>query len=521
MSTISGKTPVENAPGTNAAFPGRSIPFLWIFAVACLVIAVRIPHLGHLLAWDEAWNLGALKSLAGNGTLFIEQFWRHPPIYMTLGLLLAPLRAGFEYRMELLSLLLSAGALVVFMIFVSRILGRRIAVFTGIAYALLPGPVFFDTWIKRDPVVTLFCTLALWAFCKKKEWLAGLLLGLAMLGKETAVFFFITIFLITLFRFVNDDRWKKLLLAYMLALAACGWWYLLLARGGSSYLSFFLGNSTEAQGFAEPWWYYPAKLRFDLGYTGLPLMLLGLAALLPLKPGPQIKAPAMRYLGNNRLIPVYILLPAYSILSLSHGKPPWLTTVLQPALALLVAIGWAFLLQCLDKCTRGGCWKSLLTKNAFSCILLAAVLGLPLTAFNYNKYFNTVAPSHFTLSEMSYELAAIVNKELIVNDRLLIMPMWYRNNPMKIDPILAWRLTTFPQSITFADPGDYESFLRIVKSNKIHWVLMSPRKGDVEEMILSELLKEYAPEGRRFSRGLLIRLAPIWQDSAAIKRQDD
>ena len=107
-------------------YPGRSLPILWLFAIACLNIIARIPQLGHMLSWDEAWNLCALKSIASGAGLLAGQFWRHPPVYMELGFLFSPLRSGFEMRMEILSLMLGTGAILIFVSMISEFLGKRL-----------------------------------------------------------------------------------------------------------------------------------------------------------------------------------------------------------------------------------------------------------------------------------------------------------------------------------------------------------------------------------------------------------
>ncbi len=161
------------------SFPGRSFPLTWLLAITVLYIFMRVPYLGHPLAWDEAWILCALKSLTEGGDIaFQNQLWRHPPIYLGLGLLLAPLKQDFAQRMEMLSLIIHTGALLIFVVFIAKILGRRIAFFTGVAYAMLPGPIFYSTWIKRDSLVIFFCLLAIWAFFKKRDLLVGIFLGL-------------------------------------------------------------------------------------------------------------------------------------------------------------------------------------------------------------------------------------------------------------------------------------------------------------------------------------------------------
>ena len=243
---------------------------------------MRLPHLEHPLAWDEAWILCALKSLAeGGDTAFQNQLWRHPPMYLGLGLLLAPLKQDFAQRMEILSLIIHTGALLIFVIFIAKIMGRRIAFYTGIAYAMLPGPIFYSTWIKRDSLVIFFCLLAIWAFLKKRDLLAGVFLGLGFLSKESAVFYALSIVIMIPLLRPRKSLWRTFIAILAPILVISGWWYLFYATGTKGHLAFFQGVSEETALFSKTWWYYFAKLRHDLGIPGLILFAAGLISLFP------------------------------------------------------------------------------------------------------------------------------------------------------------------------------------------------------------------------------------------------
>lgn len=100
-------------------YPGRSLSFGMVLLILSFFVVPRLFQLGHILSWDEAWNLCALKSLAGHGTLFLEQYFRHPPIYMEIGRQLSPLIEGFEIRMELLSLFLNSVTFILLLLLVA------------------------------------------------------------------------------------------------------------------------------------------------------------------------------------------------------------------------------------------------------------------------------------------------------------------------------------------------------------------------------------------------------------------
>lgn len=502
------------AAAGGSAFAGRSLPVLWLAALGCLLIALRLPHLGHMLAWDEAWNLCALKYRAGGGELFTHQLWRHPPLYMALGSLLAPLQGGFEYRMQLLSLLLNVGSVLFFVHLVSRLYGRRIALFAGLSCLLLPGGIFFDTWVKRDPAVTLFGVMALWAVVYRRDWLAGLWLGLALLSKETAVFYGVAAVLFILCREPWRCGIKRLLVVCGLALAVAGWWYLLLARGGGGFVHFFLGSSAEARDFGRPWWTYFAQLRIDLGWPGLLLMLTGILALGRSGCHQYRKSRNLKFtLSRYRFLPFYLLLPAYLLLSFSHGKPFWMTISLLPFWTLLVGVGCAALVESVGGFFRlKGQSGRLCSIQAGVLVVIVPVLALPVVFFDYVGQFDRYSKDFKSGLGVSYEIVSLVNEKVSGDERLLLLPMLYRNGPAMPDPVFFWYLKGRPDIYRVVDLGlDYQGFRKQVIDRRIAWALMSPVDGSNQWDILKQLVEEVSPEGFKFSGGVLIRTSGLWE----------
>ena len=105
------------------SFPKRTVPFTWLAGLFLLNIILRLPDIGHFLTWDEAWILCSLKDFFGEGQTFSMQLWKHPPVYMGLGLLLSPTAPGFDLRMQFLSLVISSGALVLFTVLSAILVG--------------------------------------------------------------------------------------------------------------------------------------------------------------------------------------------------------------------------------------------------------------------------------------------------------------------------------------------------------------------------------------------------------------
>lgn len=467
-----------------------------------------------MLSWDEAWNLCALRYLAGGGDLFTFQFWRHPPIYMIFGFLLSPLKPGFEYRMEFLSLLLSTLALIALIKLISHVYGKHIALFTAIAYILLPGPLFFDTWVKRDPVVTLFGLLSVLAFFKRKNLQAGIFLGFALLGKETAMFYCAALFMMMVCQCHVRRFLKRFLVIFGPAFLIAGWWYVLVDRGSAGYFDFYSGHSSEAQDFGGPWWYYLEKLYLDLGLPGIILTVIGSLALLT--SGSTLRKTGCDtnklFFSRPRYFPFFLLLPTYLLLFLSSGKPFWITISLQPALALLTGIGLAFLWK-LPKFFPSGNRKKITRETGLlgSAVVLAIILSIPLFGFNYKEYYKKYSPHYQSGIGISYEISEIVNKNVKDNEKILILPMLYRNGPTMPDPIFYWHLKVSPRILYNSNLKiNYPELEGTVVKHKINWILMCPVDGSSQFDILKKLITEIYPTGYQFSQGVLLKVDPLW-----------
>ena len=98
------------------SFPKRNFPLIWLAGLFLLNVVIRSPFIGHFLTSDEAWILCSLRDFAESKQLFSIQLGKHPPVYLGLGMLLAPTSAGFDIRMQILSLVISSGTLVFFII---------------------------------------------------------------------------------------------------------------------------------------------------------------------------------------------------------------------------------------------------------------------------------------------------------------------------------------------------------------------------------------------------------------------
>jgi len=497
-------------------FPERSVPWFWLLVLAALYFTVRVPLLNHPLACDEAWILNAIKLIVDvNDTSFSDQLRRHPPIYLGLGLALFSLKQDFALRMQVLSLIINTGAFLLFILLVANVFHRRIAIYTGIAYSLLPGPVFFSTWIKRDSLVILFCVAALWAFFHRKYLLTGLFLALGFLSKETAVFYAAGIFLMV--PSLHSGRSKARIMAKIflpIILISC-WWYFFFAIGAKGYVSFFKGTSVEAEMFFKSWWYYFALLKNDLSLMGLILLCVGLLALLPAKKSLSRKTDIWKLLKKKRLLPLYMLFPAYLILTISRGKPVWMTIVLFPFLALLVGLGWHFMVKFLTNLTAKVTNKSILTNTIISIIPLVFILGAPLTQFNYMQHLSGISPNTVRTIIRSNRIVEAINQSAADNENLLMMPMIIRPaQGTAPDPIIYWNLKPSLNIYRVKTLNlDYNAVKDIIIQKQIHRLVIFPVAGSNQETITNKIIMETNPEGLNVpGMTLLLRVDQYWKN---------
>jgi len=497
-------------------FPKRSMPWFWLMGLTILFIAVRLPLIDHPLAWDEAWILNALKSMAeGSNTGFSNQLRRHPPIYLGLGLALFPHKPDFALRMQVLSLIINTGAFLFFIFLVAKIFHRRIAIYTGIAYSLIPGAILFSTWVKRDSLVILFCVAALWTFFHRKYLLAGLFLAMGFLSKETAVFYAAGIFLMVLFQRPKKSNIRILAEIFLPIILVSCWWYFFFAIGTKSFVSFFKGTSGETGMFLEPWWYYFALLKNDLGWLGLILLVCGLFALLPAKKLLPHKITNWKFLKKKRLLPLYILLPAYLILTISRGKPVWMTIVLYPFLALLVGLGWHLIVKKSANLITKVSGKSISPPTVISILPLILILGIPLAEFNYMKHLSETSPLTATTIRRSYRIAEAINQSAADREKILFMPMLIRpEQGTAPDPIVYWNLKPGLNIYRVITPDlDYKSVKNFIIQKQIQWLLIFPVEGSNQEAITKNIIMESNPEGLNLpGMTLLLRVDQYWKN---------
>ena len=255
------------------------LPWLAWLGILGAFVALRARGVGHLLMWDEAMDLASVRAwITSSHDAFSNAFWAHPPLFPLMMTGLAPLRAGFAERAEWLSIAVQAVNLFVLFLLNRRLFGTAVALLACAALACLPGAVFFDAWIKRDHLVVTFGLLALLALDGRRSLLAGLLLGFALLSKESALFYVAGVVALIPFVYGKGERVKNAAGILVVAAAASVWWYALFSIMSGIYIRFALGRDADLSGWNQPWTYYLGRTWLDIGPVALAVLVAGLAA---------------------------------------------------------------------------------------------------------------------------------------------------------------------------------------------------------------------------------------------------
>jgi 4-amino-4-deoxy-L-arabinose transferase-like glycosyltransferase len=457
---------------TQAAPPGRFTVTAFAVTIILLHVALRLPHLGHLLTWDEAMNLLSVRALVAGGHDFYSfWFWRHPPAYSVLMAALQPLADGFALRAEALSLLLSLGVQGALFAVTRLAFGLRAGLLACACYALMPGAIFFDVWIKQDVLLALFGLAALGCWLRGRILWSGLLLGLACLTKENAVFFGGALFL--LWCFTKPRRGRDLAALLLVPVFVAGWWFVYFSISLHQIFGFVLnlGDASAAE-WSQPWWFFFAKLPLDLGWPGLALALLGGVALaLVLRRGESA--------GTGWLWPLALLAPGYLLLTLMHGKVAWLNIALLPAFAALQGLA-------LDELAR----RVRLTP-AVPWLAALLLLAVPALRLNYESYLQRQDAGAWRGAHASRAAAQELDRRAQPGGRVLLTPMWYWSGEQAAPcPIFLCYARPY-EFLLRPNTADADAIERDIRQHRLAWAVLPPPPGAGEEKLLAPLIRRH------------------------------
>ena len=494
----------------------------WIFLLLTVPIFIwlRMIWVGHLLTWDEAATLCSVRSFAAQGTdYYAGWFWRRPPFYNLLLVFLRPLAPGLHLRAQLMTLGIACATAFAMWKLNRTVYGRRIALWSVFLLGVMPGAVFYDTWIKQDVLAAFFGLVAILFFLQGRLLYSGLALGVAFLAKELAIFYAGVVFILWLY-----DRCKRpfrqLAAVGVVASAAAGWWYLLFSNSVKAVWRFLTDpTNEETKTWFRPWYYFLEKLPVDLEWWGIALALYGCVALwlaLRKKTGMNLGADVSWALPDAVSWPLALLVPAYTLITFMKAKTPWFTISLFPAWATLQAVGWVSLLRAMERAT----WARWISRT-LPIILVVATLALR-WGRDYEDELRKREWGLWWGSFTSRATAQRLNELVKGEERVLITPMFYWSISKKI-PCVVFVYYLRPGIPVVVRNYDLTSdeFVNVVREFKLHWAMVSPEPGQGEKVLIHPLIEKYRLTPRWNRGACIFRTDTLWTDPAGAEQQDD
>jgi hypothetical protein len=432
---------------TNGNSKARSGWLTAILLLGCvsLFVILRLCWVGHLLVWDEAMDVCTVRSfLAGVRDDFAGWFWRHPPLFCLLMMGTQPGQPGFPERVALLSIGIGVLNQLALFALCRKVFNRRVALWAALFFAVVPGGVFFDVWIKRDHPVVGLGLIAIWLLFSGRSLYAGLCLGVALLCKESAVFYALAANLLWMMKAGGQRRFRDFGALNLTALAVCGWWYLIvlpvvnvsgsgtaglgiavaiknaLFRGAGEHVRVALGSDVN---WNQSWTFYLAQWPVLIGPVGLLLAGAGLGLLARQVQLARQEGESQAGNARQRLWPVALLVPNYLLLSLLSAKVPWVPMVLFPGWVALQAVAVERFGAFLDSQKPGRHWAAC---GGFAVgIMCAIAMGSTVVGRDYEDLLRQVDEGQWRGARYSREAAELMNRVTRDGERALVTAFHY------------------------------------------------------------------------------------------------
>ena len=535
----------------DAANKRTSLCILAAAASLVIFVVLRARWLGHILTWDEAMNLCAVRALATRSQdHFSNWFWRHPPLFSVLTLTLRPLVSGFAERVEMLAIAVGAVNLALLFVLNRKVFGPLAALLRIFFLAVLPGSMFFDVWVKRDHTVATFGLAALLLLVSRRPLWAGLCLGFALLSKETAVFYAFAAGLLWLGGAAGERSRRSLIALTLTPAVTSAWWYHLSLIGSepgaapASWLDRLFGSAVQhvrlavdaGSGWGRPWNFYVVLMPDMLGVTGLALAgvgVIGLAALCTKHAAAARRSPVGRGLENGgppphsspaaMLWPVAVLVPSYLLLSLLRSKVPWVPMAMFPAWATLQGVALAWLLTWRPAGTGAervtvpdaGAASDRLNhaRISFAALILIATL-YHACGRDYDTMLTRIAPGQGRGARWSRDAAVAVNLVTKDDDRVLLTSFhyWHGILPGQACPVFAYYYTKPTLVLMKPHETSFRDLVSGIREHNIDWALLSPAPGEKEREVFGGFIEELKLEPVKLERAWLFRTTGVWEE---------
>ncbi len=465
-----------------------------LLALAALFCVLRGAWIGHVLTWDEAMNLAGVRAWVGGGEdPYSNWFWRHPPGYLLLLSLLSPLQAGFAERAEVLTMAMALGGALVLYVLVRHLAGRIAAAWSFFLLAIMPGAVFFDTWIKQDSLLAIPGLLALAGCFRRRFVVAGMCLGVAFLIKETAIFYALAAALAWLLQEKTQRRWQDAAALVLAPILIAGWWYIGFSTTVRQFALLFSGQPFQGEEawHQNPWDYYLYRIPLYLGWAGTLMAAGGALALVRHRPG-------LRAVAVARAWPALVLVPALVLLHLAQGKTTWMVIALFPAFAGLQAVAAAAV------CRLG---RTFLRRAVMASVLAGLLLGLTwpmMGSQGYDDFFKKMDFPFWWGSVASREAATLLASQMGPGDRALVTPMYYWTDPrLRACAIFTYYFGGDHPVLVAPNTLPANEYLRLLREYNLQWAMISVAPDAGRQRLLDELQRA-GVTGRVFRSGLLL-----------------
>lgn len=490
---------------------GRKAALLFIIAAVCLFPLLRFLQTGHLLTWDEAMNICSVRALASLGSDdFSNWFWRHPPLYSLLTMLLLPLREAFPARIEIMNIALGMINLGLLFAVNRRLFGILTASLSVFILAVMPGSIFFDLWIKRDHLAVLFGLLSILLILNRRYAFSALCAGLGFLSKETFLFLYIPVAAMSLYS--NSDkpsRPLRFLMITVIPFLTAVWWFFLSSRSGlfssiSQHLNFAV---SKGPGWSGDFTFYPALIYKLLSPAGAILLIAGLICI------------AKRAPWERRTAVIWPALPLVAtilLLTLIPRKVPWIVIVLLPCMATAQAIAVSILLKHAEKSS-----KTAIAVVPLS-LLLIITLSIPAFRHSHEEMLKLVSPDQYRGSTRSRDTATAANALINDKDRVLLSSFhyWKGIEPGQMCPVFTCYFKPRAQILAVPHNTPFEQIVSLLTTHNLGWAIVSPEPGEDEKDIIGGFIEDagLAPVNLGYTcifdcRPLLAEVIPLTVDN--------